>query len=33
MTASFASHIHRILQIMDAAIANGRVVATLGLSM
>ena len=33
ITASFASHIHRIQQIMDAAIANGRVVATLGLSM
>ena len=33
VTASFASHIHRIQQIIDAAIANGRVVATLGLSM
>jgi ribonuclease J len=33
ITASFASHIHRIQQIADAAIANGRVVATLGLSM
>jgi ribonuclease J len=33
ITASFASHIHRIQQIMDAAVANGRVVATLGLSM
>ena len=33
ITASFASHIHRIQQIIDAAIANGRVVATLGLSM
>ncbi len=33
ITASFASHLHRIQQIMDAAIACGRVVATLGLSM
>ncbi len=33
ITASFASHIHRIQQIADAAIACGRVVATLGLSM
>jgi ribonuclease J len=33
VTASFASHIHRIQQIVDAAIACGRVVATLGLSM
>jgi len=33
ITASFASHLHRIQQIMDAAIAEGRVVATLGLSM
>ena len=33
ITASFASHIHRIQQICDAAIANGRVVATMGLSM
>ena len=33
ITASFASHIHRIQQIADAAIAEGRVVATLGLSM
>jgi ribonuclease J len=33
MTASFASHIHRIQQIADAAVASGRVVATLGLSM
>jgi ribonuclease J len=31
--ACFASHIHRIQQICDAAIANGRTVATLGLSM
>ena len=33
ITASFASHIHRIQQIADAAIACGRVVATLGLSV
>jgi ribonuclease J len=33
ITASFASHIHRIQQIIDAAVATGRVVATLGLSM
>ena len=33
ITASFASHIHRVQQIADAAIAYGRVVATLGLSM
>ncbi|MFM7046220.1 MAG: ribonuclease J, partial [Ilumatobacteraceae bacterium] len=33
ITASFASHLHRIQQIIDAAIASGRVVATLGLSM
>src|SRR5262245_35867939 len=33
ITSSFASHIHRIQQIADAAIACGRVVATLGLSM
>jgi ribonuclease J len=33
ITASFASHIHRIQQIIEAAIASGRVVATLGLSM
>jgi ribonuclease J len=33
ITASFASHLHRIQQIMDAAVADGRVVATLGLSM
>src|SRR5919107_2776690 len=31
--ACFASHIHRVQQIADAAIANGRVVATLGRSM
>ena len=33
ITASFASHLHRIQQIADAAVANGRVVATLGLSI
>jgi ribonuclease J len=33
ITSSFASHIHRIQQIADAAIASGRVVATLGMSM
>jgi ribonuclease J len=33
ITASFASHIHRIQQICDAAVASGRKVATLGLSM
>jgi ribonuclease J len=33
ITACFASHIHRIQQIADAAIAFGRTVATLGLSM
>ncbi len=33
ITTSFASHLHRIQQIADAAIASGRVVATLGLSM
>lgn len=31
--ASFASHIHRIQQIADAAIASGRTIATLGRSM
>jgi ribonuclease J len=31
--ACFASHLHRIQQICDAAIARGRTVATLGLSM
>ncbi|MCA1842902.1 MAG: ribonuclease J [Actinobacteria bacterium] len=29
----FASHLHRIQQIIDVAVANGRVVATLGRSM
>jgi ribonuclease J len=33
ITASFASHLHRIQQIADAAIDSGRVVATLGLSI
>jgi ribonuclease J len=33
ITASFASHLHRIQQIIDAAVASGRKVATLGLSM
>ncbi len=33
ITASFASHLHRIQQIADAAIATGRIVATLGLSI
>ncbi|MGH9119922.1 MAG: ribonuclease J [Acidimicrobiales bacterium] len=33
ITACFASHVHRIQQIADAAIAFGRTVATLGLSM
>jgi ribonuclease J len=33
ITASFASHIHRIQQIADAAIESGRVIATLGLSV
>lgn len=33
ITASFASHLHRIQQIADAAIESGRFVATLGMSM
>ncbi|MGI9033488.1 MAG: ribonuclease J [Acidimicrobiales bacterium] len=33
ITACFASHIHRIQQIADAALASGRTVATLGRSM
>jgi ribonuclease J len=33
VTASFASHLHRIQQIADAAVDEGRKVATLGLSM
>ena len=33
ITACFASHIHRIQQIVDAAVASGRTVFTLGRSM
>ncbi len=33
VVACFASHIHRIQQIIDAAVASGRKVATLGRSM
>jgi len=33
IVACFASHIHRVQQIADAAIASGRTVATLGRSM
>jgi len=33
ITACFASHIHRIQQIADAALATGRTVAVLGMSM
>ena len=33
VTACFASHVHRVQQIADAAIAHDRIVATLGLSM
>ena len=33
ITASFASHLHRIQQIADAAVESGRKVATLGMSM
>ena len=33
IVGAFASHIHRIQQLMDAALASGRTVATLGLSM
>jgi ribonuclease J len=33
IVACFASHIHRIQQVVDAALANGRTVATLGRSM
>jgi ribonuclease J len=33
ITACFASHIHRIQQIAGAALATGRTVATLGMSM
>jgi len=33
ITACFASHIHRVQQIADAAVVNGRTIATLGRSM
>ena len=33
IVGAFASHIHRIQQVMDAAVDAGRTVATLGLSM
>ncbi|MCX7621053.1 MAG: ribonuclease J [Acidimicrobiales bacterium] len=33
ITTCFASHIHRVQQIADAALAFGRIVATMGLSM
>ena len=33
IVGAFASHIHRIQQVIDAAVASGRTVATLGLSM
>ncbi len=33
ITACFASHVHRVQQIANAAIAHDRVIATLGLSM
>lgn len=33
IVACFASHIHRVQQVADAAIASGRIVATLGRSM
>jgi ribonuclease J len=33
ITTCFASHIHRVQQIADAAIAFGRTIATMGLSM
>jgi ribonuclease J len=33
IVACFASHIHRVQQIADAALANGRILATLGRSM
>src|SRR3954468_19262880 len=33
VTACFASHIHRIQQIADAAVASGRIIATLGRPM
>jgi ribonuclease J len=33
VVACFASHMHRVQQVIDAAVANGRSVATLGRSM
>ncbi len=33
ITACFASHMHRVQQIVDAALQDGRKIATLGLSM
>ena len=33
IVGAFASHIHRVQQVIDSALACGRVVATLGLSM
>ena len=33
LVAAFASHIHRVQQVADAAVESGRKVATLGLSM
>ncbi len=33
ITACFSSHMHRVQQIVDAAVADGRRIATLGLSM
>jgi ribonuclease J len=33
IVAAFSSHIHRLQQIIDAALATGRTIATLGLSM
>ena len=33
IVGAFSSHIHRLQQVIDAALENGRVVATLGLSM
>ena len=33
IVGAFASHIHRIQQVIDAAVATGRTVVTLGLSM
>ncbi len=33
VVAAFASHIHRVQQVVDAAVGSGRKVATLGLSM